>query len=74
MSWKSAPSSSRLSAVPSRPSSPPTRSARSVIQRAWDEVYSSFASSAFASASTVERKVASRLSKLPAFVIASDAW
>jgi len=39
----------------------------SVIQRACDEVYSSFASSAFASASTVEKKVPSRLSKLRAF-------
>jgi hypothetical protein len=34
----------------------------SVIQRACVEVYSSFASSAFASAATVERKVRSRLS------------
>ena len=34
----------------------------SVIQRACDDVYSSFASSAFASASTVETNVRSRLS------------
>ena len=34
--------------------------ARSVIQRACDDVYSSFASSAFASASTVETKLRSR--------------
>ena len=38
----------------------------SVIQRVCEEVYSSFASSAFASASTVETKVPSRLSKLRA--------
>ena len=56
MSWSSAPSSSRFSARSPRPSSRPTRSARSVIQRACDDVYSSFASSAFASASTVETK------------------
>ena len=37
----------------------PTRSAMSVIQRACEDVYSSFASSAFASASTVARKVRS---------------
>ena len=34
----------------------------SVIQRACDDVYSSFASSAFASAATVETNVRSRLS------------
>jgi len=45
----------------------------SVIQRAWDEVYSSLASSAFASASTVERNVRSRFAKLNAFAIASFA-
>ena len=37
-----------------------------MIQRAWEEVYSSFASRALASASTVERNVRSRLSKLEA--------
>jgi hypothetical protein len=57
MSWKSAPSSSRFSAGPSRPSSEPTFSARSVIQRACEDVYSSLASSAFARASTVEKNV-----------------
>ena len=74
MSWKSAPSSSRFSVSPSRPSSRPTRSAVSVIQRAWEDVYSSRASSAFASASTVERNVRSSPSKLDAFAIASFAW
>ncbi len=74
MSWKSAPSSSRLSAFESSPSPRPTLTARSVIQRACEDVYSSFASSAFASASTVEMKVSSRLWKLPAFAIASFAW
>ena len=46
----------------------------SVIQRAWDDVYSSLASSALASASTVERNVRSRLSKLCAFATASLTW
>ena len=46
----------------------------SLIHRACDDVYSSFASSAFARASTVERNVRSRLSKLRAFVSASRAW
>ena len=46
----------------------------SVIQRACDDVYSSRASSAFASASTVERNVRSSPSKLDAFAIASFAW
>ena len=59
MSWKSALSSRRLSARGSSPSSSPTRSARSVIQRACFDVCSSLASSAFASASTVVRKVRS---------------
>ena len=74
MSWKSAPSSSRFSERVSRPSPSPTRSDRSVIHRACEDVYSSFASSAFASASTVSRNVVSRLWKLPAFVSASFAW
>jgi ribosomal protein L31 len=39
----------------------------SVIQRACDDVYSSFASSAFASASTVERKVRSSVAKYRAW-------
>ena len=46
----------------------------SVIQRACDDVYSSFASSAFASAATVETNVRSRLSKCSALSIASFAW
>ena len=46
----------------------------SQIQRVCDDVYESFASSAFASASTVERNVRSSVAKLPAFVIASRAW
>ena len=46
----------------------------SVIQRAWEEVYSSLASSALARASTVERNVRSRLSKLDAFATASLTW
>ena len=37
-------------------------------------MYESFASSAFASASTVERNVRSSVAKLPAFVIARRAW
>ena len=41
-----------------------------MIQRACEDVYSSFASSAFASASTVDRNVRSRLSKLEALAIA----
>ena len=45
-----------------------------MIQRACDDVYSSRASSAFASASTVERNVRSSPSKLDAFAIASLAW
>ena len=45
-----------------------------MIQRACDDVYSSRASSAFASASTVERNVRSSPSKLEAFAIASLAW
>src|SRR5215207_7814966 len=49
-------------------------SAMSVIHRACEDVYSSLASSALASASTVERKVSSRLWKLLAFWIASFAW
>ena len=59
MSCSSAPSSRRFSARSSSPSSRPTRSERSVIQRAWVDVYSSFASSALASASTVETNVRS---------------
>ena len=55
-------------------SSRPTSSATSVIQRAWDDVYSSLASSAFASASTVETNVRSRLSTCSALSIASFAW
>ena len=47
--------------------------AMSQIQRACELVYASFASSAFASASTVERNVRSSDAKLPAFVIASRA-
>ena len=74
MSWKSAASSRRFSVGASRPSAVPTSVAMSRIQRACEDVYSSFASSAFASASTVEKNVPSRLSKLPAFVIASFAW
>ena len=54
------------------PSSLPTCRAMSVIQRACEDVYSSFASSALASASTVERNVCSRLSKLDAF--GARAW
>jgi len=46
----------------------------SVIARECDDVYSSRASSAFASASTVDRNVCSRFSKLDAFAIASRAW
>ena len=45
-----------------------------MIQRACDDVYSSRASSAFASASTVERNVRSSPSKLEALAIASLAW
>ena len=60
MSWKSAPSSSRFSVSVSSPSCSPTRSAVWVIQRACDEVYSSRALSASASASTVQRNVRSR--------------
>ena len=75
MSWKSAPSSSRLSALRVEAElAADARAAMSVIQRACEDVYSSFASSALASASTVERNVSSRLSKLPAFAIASFAW
>ena len=73
MSWNSAPSSTRLRLAASRPSSLPTLTAMSLIQRACDEVYSSFASSALASASTVERNVRSRLSKERALVRASFA-
>ena len=62
MSWNSAPSSRRFSSLGSSPSSTPTLSAMSVIQRAWDDVYASFASSAFASASTVETNVRSSVS------------
>ena len=51
----------------------PTLTAMSLIQRACDEVYSSFASSALARASTVERNVRSRLSKERALVRASFA-
>ena len=68
MSWKSAPSSRFLSERESKPIIVPTFSAVSVIQRVCDDVYSSFASRALASASTVETNVASRLSKLLAFV------
>ncbi len=46
----------------------------SVIQRAWDDAYASFASSAFASDATVETNVCSRLSKFSALSIASFAW
>jgi len=46
----------------------------SVIQRACEWVYSSFASSAFASASTVERNVRSSSPKADAFEMASLAW
>ena len=56
------------------PSVAPTFNDVSVIQRVCDDVYSSFASSAFARAATVETKVASRFSKVPALVIASFAW
>jgi hypothetical protein len=63
MSWKSAPSSRRFIASRSSASSRPTRSAMSLIQRACDEVYSSFASSAFASVATVETNVRSSPSK-----------
>ena len=73
MSWNSAPSSTRFRVAASRPSSLPTLTAMSLIQRACDEVYSSFASSALASASTVERNVRSRLSKERALVRASFA-
>jgi hypothetical protein len=51
-----------LQLAASKPIASPTRSAMSVIQRVCDEVYSSFASSAFASASTVETNVSSRFS------------
>ena len=64
----------RFSWSPSSPSSRPTSIAMSQIQRACDDVYESFASSALASASTVERNVRSSVAKLPAFVIASRAW
>ena len=46
----------------------------SLIQRACDDVYSSFASSAFASVATVETNVRSRPSKCSALSIASFAW
>ena len=74
MSWNSAPSSTRFRVGASRPSSLPTLTAMSLIQRACEEVYSSFASSALARASTVERNVRSRLSKERALVRASFAW
>ena len=73
MSWNSAPSSTRFRVGASSPSSLPTFTAMSLIQRACEEVYSSFASSALASASTVERNVRSRLSKERALVRASFA-
>ena len=73
MSWNSAPSSSCFRAWESKPRLVPTFNAVSVIHRVCEEVYSSFASSAFARASTVETNVVSRLSKLPALVIASFA-
>ena len=73
MSWKSAPSSRRFSASRSSSSSRPTSSAMSLIQRAWDDVYSSFASSAFASVATVETNVRSSPSKCSALSIASFA-
>ena len=74
MSWNSAPSSTRFRVGASSPSSLPTFTAMSLIQRACEDVYSSFASSALASASTVERNVRSRLSKERALVRASFAW
>ena len=73
MSWNRAPSSTRFSASCPSPSSSPTFTDMSLIQRAWEEVYSSFASSAFVSASTVERNVRSSLSKLSALASASFA-
>src|SRR4029077_4430260 len=60
VSGRPAPVSSRFRPRLSKSSSSPTRKARSVIQRACMEVYSSLASSAFASASTVETNVCSR--------------
>jgi hypothetical protein len=62
MSWKRAPSSRRLSASWSRPELAADFERHVVIHRAWEDVYSSFASRAFARASTVEKNVSSRLS------------
>ena len=60
MSWKSAPSSTRFSVAVSSPSSSPTVTDMSRIHWACVDVYSSLASRALASASTVERNVRSR--------------